>query len=991
MPQTTGSAGASSRTRHAPYVPVLVFVVLATGIVIAGYLYYQNYRQHYRVEVERQLSAIAELKADELVDWRQERLGDASIFYKNAAFSALVRRSFQDPQDVEVQDHLRTWMGQFQARLSYDRVFLLDTHGVARIAVPDTPEPVAPHLVRDAAETLRSGKVTFLDFHRDAPDGPIHLAVLVPILDKQDADRPLGVLVLRIDPATYLYPFLNRWPTPSRTAETLIIRRDGDDALFLNELRFQKNTALALRAPLTRKEQPAVMAALGQQGIVEGVDYRGVPVIAAVRAVPDSPWFLVARMDTSEVYAPLRERLWLMIVLVGILLLAAGAGIGLVWRQQSVRFYREKSEVAQALRQSEEYLSITLHSIGDAVIATDTDGRVVRMNPVAEHLTGWPLAEAAGRALGEVFRITNARMGELVADPLAKALATGEVVALGNDTAMIARDGTQRQIADTAAPIRDAQGRIRGAVLVFYDVTTEYQVKKALRQSEERFRTLVESVTDYTYRVTVQDGRVVETTHGPGCLGVTGYPPEEFLADPELWFRISHPEDQAAVLDPAAKLSSGRKAPPLEHRIIHKNGEIRWVRNTPVPRYDERGQYTGYEGLIQDITEYRTMLDHFLQAQKMEAVGQLAGGVAHDFRNQLTVIKGYSEMLLRGKLVEGEGRKHIAEILQAVDRSANLTSQLLSFSRKQVLRPQVIDVNQLIGDMTKSMARMIAEDIRMSVVSAADAGHVKVDPGEFQQALVNLVLNARDAMPKGGQLRIETANVDLDEEFVRRNIGARPGPHVMVGVSDTGVGMDGETAKRIFEPFFTTKPVGQGAGLGLSMVYGFVQQAEGCITVQSQPDRGTTFRIYLPRVREDARPKSQETGPAPLARGQGTILVVEDEEAIRRMLVLTLAECGYTVLAAVDPAGAIQLANSHKGAIDLLMTDVVMPGMDGMDLAKRLRQAIPDLRVLFTSGYAGKALATHGLEAGRHELLTKPFTSRTVVEAVRRALRAVRP
>jgi hypothetical protein len=345
-------AAATSRAWRALGVLGLIFVVLAAGIVAVGHFYYRNYKQHYRAEVERQITAIAELKADELADWRKERLGDGAVFYKNAAFAALVRRYFDNPADAEARAHLQTWLGLVQANLLYDRVFLLDIQGVERISAPDASEPACPHLTQDVSETLRLGRVSFLDFHRHAPDGPIRLTVLVPILDDRDGSRPLGVLALRIDPETYLYPYLSRWPTASRTAETLIVRRDGNDVLFLNNLRFRKNAALNLRVSLEGGEDlPAVKAAMGQEGIVEGADYRGVPVVAAVRAVPDSPWFLVARMDASEVYAPAREHLWVTAVLVGVLLLAAGAGVGLVWRRQSVRFYREQSRAAAALRE----------------------------------------------------------------------------------------------------------------------------------------------------------------------------------------------------------------------------------------------------------------------------------------------------------------------------------------------------------------------------------------------------------------------------------------------------------------------------------------------------------------------------------------------------------------------------------------------------------------------------------------------------------------
>ena len=263
------------------------------------------------------------------------------MFCGNPAFSGLVRRWFEAPDDVGTQARIRAWLGNVQAAYQYDRVILLDARGVPRMSVPDRPEPEAAHVAQDALEVLRSGRASFRDFHRDAPDGPIHLAVLAPILDADDS-RPLGVVVLRIDPERYLYPLLQRWPIASRTAETLLVRRDGNDVLFLNELRFQKGTALTLRRPLTDTNLPAVKAVLGQEGVEEGVDYRGVPVVAAVRVVPDSPWSLVARMDAAEVYAPLRERLWMLVALVGLTLLATGAGFGFVWRQQELQAARER-------------------------------------------------------------------------------------------------------------------------------------------------------------------------------------------------------------------------------------------------------------------------------------------------------------------------------------------------------------------------------------------------------------------------------------------------------------------------------------------------------------------------------------------------------------------------------------------------------------------------------------------------------------------------
>jgi PAS domain S-box-containing protein len=351
------------------FIPILVF--LAVGIVAGGSYYYRSFKRNFRAEVERQLSAIAGLKVNELARYRQERLGDGAVFYKNVAFSALVRRYFEHPKDLEARDQLRTWLGHVQAAFQYDRVMLLDPQYSEKMIVPDGPERSTSFVSPISSEGLRSGKIVFEDFYRNEENQRIYLKVLVPILDEAHNDRVMGILALRIDPETYLYPFINRWPTPSRTAETLLIRRDGNDALFLNELKFQKNAALHLRIPLGSKDVPAVKAVLGQEGIVEGVDYRGVPVVAALRPIPDSPWFLVARMDTSEVFAPMRARLWEIVVTIAVLLLGTGAMVGYFWRRQSAHFYRDRYQATQALRESEERFRVLFESSHDAIMTLE--------------------------------------------------------------------------------------------------------------------------------------------------------------------------------------------------------------------------------------------------------------------------------------------------------------------------------------------------------------------------------------------------------------------------------------------------------------------------------------------------------------------------------------------------------------------------------------------------------------------------------------------
>ena len=515
------------------------------------------------------------------------------------------------------------------------------------------------------------------------------------------------------------------------------------------------------------------------------------------------------------------------------------------------------------------------------------------------------------------------------------------------------------------------------------------QAEHRLRQSEERFRTLVESVTDYTYRTTARDGQVANTVHGAGCLGVTGYYPDEFHADPQLWIRIVHPEDQPDVIAWADKVASGQRAMPLEHRLTHRNGEVRWIRNSVVLRHDDEGQYIGYEGLIQDITDTKRLQDKLAQAQKMEAIGQLAGGVAHDFRNQLTVIKGFGEMLLRRSLVKDEGVDKLKEILKAADRSTLLTSHLLAFSRKQTLQAEVVNLAETLAHIGRTIRPLTGEDICVHLDLPSTPCVVKIDPAQFQQALLNLVVNARDAMPKGGELTVGVSCEQAGKEFFLRHPDAKGGAYAAVTVSDTGCGMDEKTIEKIFEPFFTTKKVGEGTGLGLPLVYGFVKQSGGVIEVDSWPGKGATFRLFFPLYTCREEPLAgAKAAPQDRPGGAETILVVEDEAPVRRMMVESLQEAGYTVLHAADAAQAQAEFQRTGSAIDLLITDVVMPGGSGVDLVRTIRNSRPGMPVLYVSGYAGKELTRREVNLDPALLLTKPCSHDTLLTKVRRLLDA---
>ncbi|HEX9023417.1 MAG TPA: ATP-binding protein, partial [Geobacteraceae bacterium] len=420
------------------------------------------------------------------------------------------------------------------------------------------------------------------------------------------------------------------------------------------------------------------------------------------------------------------------------------------------------------------------------------------------------------------------------------------------------------------------------------------EAETALKESEARYRRLLESVTDYIYTVQVDKDKRMASTHGPGCLAVTGYAPEEFAADELLWYRMVHEEDRPAVLEQAGKVTSG-DAVSIEHRIVHKDGSIRWVRNTPALRRDPRGRVVAYDCLITDITERKNLENQLRQAQKIEAIGTLAGGVAHDFNNILTAITGYGTILEMNIAKDNPLHAHVEAILVAADRAADLTRSLLTFSRKQEIEPKPVKLNEIVATAEKLLRRLIREDIELQVELADDGLTVMADAAQVEQVLMNLVTNARDAMPEGGVMAITTSLVELDRDFIMGHGYGEPGGFALLTFTDSGTGMDEKTRQRIFEPFFTTKEMGKGTGLGLAVCYGIIKRHKGYITCSSEPGAGTSFRIYLPLISESAA-KGKKTASAPVPGGDELILLAEDDEQVRTFCKALLERYGYTVI-----------------------------------------------------------------------------------------------
>jgi len=655
------------------------------------------------------------------------------------------------------------------------------------------------------------------------------------------------------------------------------------------------------------------------------------------------------------------------------------------------RILRRLEQSQERLRLSEENLSITLSSIGDAVIVTDKEGLLTLLNPVAEQLTGWSNEEASGLPIKTVFPIIDASTRKSIENPIEKVLTTGETVYLSNHTTLISKNGTEYQIADSAAPIRERDGsEILGMVLVFNDVSEQYRLreenirsKQKLQTSEKLYRNLIETTSAVAWEFDLVTQRC--TYMGPGILALTGYPAEQWV-DLDSWVNRIHPDDRTDTVNYGQLETAKGLDHTLEYRAITAAGRCIWIRDE-VSVISHEGKAVLTRGYFFDITEHKQTEEALRRAQKMEAVGQLTGGIAHDFNNILGIILGNLELLQRQGIADKKVQKRLDNIKYSSERAAALTRRLLAFSRSEAASIKTADINDVIGNMESLIARSLTPQIEVKYCLEENLRKADIDCGDFEDALLNLVLNARDAMAGNGKLSIETFNSTLDEAYCLLNPGVVAGQYIQLAVSDNGSGIPAEQQANIFEPFYTTKEQGKGTGLGLSMVFGFVVRSLGHIMVYSEPDVGSTFRLYLPLSQnEGRRTETASVNNTYLRGGKESILIVDDEPALLALAEELLAGLGYNVITASDGKQALQ--QLEKGLpIDLLFSDVVMPGgINGYELAEQAVVKYPALKVLLTSGYTEMAVAHNGQARFEANVLAKPYAQVVLTQRIRQCL-----
>lgn len=1329
-----------NRTRTLDWVLIGLLLGALLAVGGGGYIYLERIDGAARAEAEENLGAVADLKVREIVQWRTERLQDASYIRRTPYVARRALSVLDQPSSQSNRGNFAGWLQVLMLDRNYKRVLLLDTNLNVCMTYPQGPSSHLSGEERQAASAaMRDGKITEVDLHRGAVDQEAILSLVVPLMVRREGaadkvpatgmgespmDRAAGLLVLQLNPREVLYSLVEGWPTSSRTAETLLVRREGHEVVFLNEVRHWKGAALTFRKLVGAKDLPAAMAARGQTGAVSGVDYRGVRVLAVIRPVPGTVWSLVAKEDEREVFALFRRQARMVWGGVGLLTVALCLGAALLGRRRDVRLLRLQLDAEKQSRALAERVEILMRNANDIILLTDRQWRILEANVRAEQIYGYSreelvrmslqdlrapevradfekqvghldvghssvcetvhhrkdgtpffiessvsVVEIAGALYGVAFirditerkarefeihrlnrlYVTRSQLNKAIArlrsrDQLLPEICLVEVQSGGfhlawiasrdpltHVTTLLASEGEPRnfirkvycspeespdrprlssrvfmngipaicndlrldpefhqwQAEITEAGLRSAaafplrlNGEIWGVLGVGSTDANVFQDREVAMLIEsandisfgldvlegERNRTLAEKRFD---ALSVLGKRLSEAATAREAAGIIGDLADRLIGWDLCFFDLySAADDQATTVWGADIIDgqrrecgvSGRPGPPspLARRVINEGGQIiikersdmmgpesapfgdigrpsaailyvpvrdgkevigllsvqsysvgaynrqsletlqsladhsggalarmnaqealrnseerfrsvwensidgmrltnrdgrilavnqaycslvklpreklegrvfstayqghgpgeglefyreRFDKGSIAPRFTTRARlWNGDElwlevssclielggqgklmlSIFRDTTAQLELETQLRQSQKMQGIGQLAGGVAHDFNNVLAIIRGNAELLLMDSGSFGEDtRECLMHISGAAERAAALTRQLLIFSSKQLIQLQVVALNDLIANLTKMLTRLIREDIRLECLYGERLPVVEADPGMMEQVLLNLVVNARDAIPAGGEIYVVTERVVLTAADVGISPEARAGEFVCLSVKDTGSGINPETLPRIFEPFFTTKEVGKGTGLGLATVYGIVKRHKGWIDVLTRVGHGSTFKVFIPAAVGRFEVKPAALTRRPLEGAGETILLVEDDFAVRVVVRRMLEAFNYKVLEASTGPAAIELWQRHRDEVAIMITDIIMPdGMNGRDLAEKLWAERPALKVIFMSGYSAEILGkdTEFFQRTGSLFIHKPCPAEKLIETVRRML-----
>jgi PAS domain S-box-containing protein len=956
-----------------PKRPIALFCVVALLLAVGGYWFHRHEVQAIRTVKYNELKAITELKTDQVVAWRQEQLADI-----RSLSTGIVKLNLplllKTPGNASAQAAILERFRTFAKLQGYENMALAYPDGRLILALDPRLKTLDSPARRLVAQAVATHEPVFGDLVRSADSGQIFLDTVAPIFDANG--QLLAVLLQRVDPARQLYPLIQSWPMPSKSAEIMLLGKEDSHVVFLNKLRHRSDPPLTIRVPLTDGNALSVKAVLGKtSGQVEGNDYRGVPVLADVRPVPESPWLMVAKVDRDEILGEAGYRGGFILLLVTMAILMTGVVTAFLVNDRRRHLYQDlylaEQKSREALRESEERFRMLYERAPVPYQSLDDAGCILEVNETWLRTLGYAREEVLGRSVADF--LTPAGAGKLK-ECLPAFLASGFVHDAELD--FVAKNGEIVTVEVEGRIGRDADGTFRQSHCVLHNITDRKRTEAALQKAAIQWQTTFAAITDGIFLL---DENQIIVDANQAMLTLFNKSAGEIIGR-HCW-EIVHDLEAPVAECPFTRLIKSRKRENMELTVAEKTFEI-----IVDPIFDKDGSVTGAVHIMRDITTHRNLEAQLRQSQKIEAVGTLAGGVAHDFNNILTAILGHAQIALMRTGAESPQRLNLEQIFAAATRAAALTRSLLAFSRKQVVNLTSVEVNDLLRRFDAFARRLIREDIALTTVCADEVLTVKADTSQLEQVMMNLVTNARDAMPQGGALTIAARRVELDETYITAHGYGKIGSYACISVSDTGAGMDEMTRQKIFEPFFTTKEVGKGTGLGLAMVYGIVKKHDGFINVDSEPAQGTTFTIYLPLYQGPALVTEVLQLESPLTGGTETILIAEDDEALRNLAQSILANFGYTVIEAVDGEDAVLKFREHRDRIKLVVLDGIMPKKNGKEAYLEIRSIQPNVKAVFVSGYAEDIFTRGGIPDKEALFIQKPIMPDDLIRTVRRVL-----
>lgn len=953
----------------------LIFLVVVVLLTTAGMAYLRQVERAEINNARKDLQRIADLKTHDLMRWREMRLHLAETLSSNPALGRWLETLCRDPSNTVAQAETHAWMDRLREHYGFRDVLLLDAALQPRRALADWAVRLGTKERILLAEATRTATPQLSDFHTGSSVTNTHLDLAIPFWTKAQAAvsnlAPCAYLLVRVDPERQLYPQLEAWPVPSESGEVLLVRREDDSVIHLNRLRFCADKPLTVRHPIQETNSPVVQAVLGRTGLLKGVDYRGKEVLAAAKAVPASPWILIAKCDTAEVMRNMAVPRHITLIstagaiaLVGLLL----AVLALVSR---LYMLRHDQETEQEFRQLFDH-------VGEAIFLFQ-NGQIITVNQTACALYGY--------THDELLRITPQELrapGECPPEETWLGLVTKNLGHGLYETIHRRHDGSRLPVEINLHP-----ATYRGqpaAVAAVRDITRRRQLAEQLQVAYEKSVGLEAAINRSPVVVVLRrDGLESPLEYISDNVYRWGYYAEELIGQPALlWI---HPDDLLPITKEIQHyIARNIHAFMLSYRLLTREGEVRWIEDHTRLLCNAAGAIKQVQSLLIDVTSHRELELELQQAQKMETVGRLAGGIAHDFNNLLQVILGFAELLATDLPENAPHRRDVREIQTAAQRAKELTSRLLGFSRKQMIQPTVTDLNTLITDARAMLSRVLGEKVTLQMDPAKQLWLTKVDQNQMQQIILNLIVNARDAMPEGGRVVMATHNVFFEQDDVMQHAETRAGAFVCLSLSDTGAGMTAEVLTHLFEPFFTTKPTGQGTGLGLAMAYGIVKQHDGWIHVYSQVGQGTTFKIYLPAVIDVEVSPAPNPAPPPSPAPNKRILLVEDEDSVRNLASRILRTRGYNVVPTRNIAEAEAAWRSEPEPFDLVFSDVVLPDGNGLDLVNKIFDRSAGPAIVLASGYTDACTRWPIIQERGYSFLQKPYPKNELLRVIGEAL-----